>query len=142
MKFKLFPVSDSLYTQLRNLPFPSGKAATTELKLSLLSPELNRSCNTKKLVEASSSTGSRRPVQFKMALIGKYPWLMVGDQGAFCIYCKLFCTEGNRPRTPGALTALPFTQRLLMIMYLQLTISQQMRVVCRSSQWLNSSSPI
>lgn len=33
----------------------------------------------------------------------------MGDEGGFCIYCKLFCNGNNKPRVAGALTKKPWT---------------------------------
>ena len=33
----------------------------------------------------------------------------MGDEGGFCIYCKLFCNGNNKPRVAGVLTMKPWT---------------------------------
>ena len=43
-----------------------------------------------------------------LALIGSHKWLMIGDEGGFCIWCKLFYTaEGSEK--PGEFVRVPFT---------------------------------
>ena len=93
-------------------PFPAGAQATKELKQALLSKDLIRAVNTHKLVETSAS-GSRRTCYFPSERIEdytkKYKWLFVGDCGAVCIYCKLFCDSKNRPQVACVLTGKPWT---------------------------------
>ena len=101
-----------MYEELLKLPFPAGARATKELKQALLSKDLIRAVNTHKLVETSAS-GSRRTCYFPSERIEdytkKYKWLFVGDSGAVCIYCKLFCDSKNRPQVAGVLTGKPWT---------------------------------
>ena len=101
-----------MYEELLKLPFPAGARATKELKQALLSKDLIRAVNTHKLVETSAS-GSRRTCYFPSERIEdytkKYKWLFVGDSGAVCIYCKLFCDSKNRPQVAGVLTGKPCT---------------------------------
>ena len=101
-----------MYKELLKLPFPAGARATKELKQALLSKDLMRAVNTHKLVETSAS-GSRRTCYFPSERIEdytkKYKWLFVGDCGAVCIYCKLFCDSKNRPKVAGVLTGKPWT---------------------------------
>lgn len=102
MLFAIFP---ALYEKLKLLRFPPGQFATESLKKDLLDPKLCRSVNTHELVETSNK---RRNCKFNKDYVKKYPWLMIGDDGAFCIHCKLFCSESEKPRIAGGLTGRPW----------------------------------
>lgn len=102
-------VPSDLYKFLKDLQFPPGhaNAISSALKVELLAPTLRRQVQTRVLVEPAAS--KRRAVKFNTSLPSKYKWLMVGDDGAYCIYCKLFCTNASRPRIAGEFTAKPYT---------------------------------
>ena len=92
-----------LYGRLAELPFPAGFRATDELKACLLlDPGLVRAVNKKTLFEKRKSG---KEVKFNLAAIQEPKWLFIGDDGAYCIYCKLYCNEANKPRVKGALTS-------------------------------------
>lgn len=74
-----------------------------ELRKALLDSTLVRSVQTKDLWEPATATRSR--VRFKNTLVNDYKWLIMGDHGGFCIWCKLFCSD---LKNPGELTAKPY----------------------------------
>lgn len=95
-----------LYSALRDLPFPIVKV-DKNLFSELLNPDLKRIATKKRLIE--KSTSSRRAVTFNSKLLADYKWLMVGEHGGYCIYCKLFCRSQDLPRRkPGELTYKPY----------------------------------
>ena len=73
-------------------------------KQMLLSPALDRKAYSKVPTEVRK----RRKSRFSQDLLQKHPWLFVGDEGGFCIPCKLFCTELSKPRLPGEFLVKPF----------------------------------
>lgn len=98
----LLDIISALYEKLKLLKFPPGRDATETLKKDLLSTTC-RSVNTHELVQKRKRTS-----KFNTSYVKKYDWLMIGDEGAFCIYCKLFCTANEKPRIAGALTSHPW----------------------------------
>lgn len=85
-----------------------SNSASTEVMKELLSPTLDRQVQTKKLSEESKS---RNKVSFDShKWTQKYKWLITGNEGCFCIICKLFCNKASKPRIPGILTAKPYTR--------------------------------
>lgn len=95
----------ALYDDLLALEFPPGRHATDDLKRKLLQPNLLRNVATGPLIEGGKS---RRPTSFDISYVKKYSWLMVGDKGIVCIYCKLFLNSSNKPNRPGGLLSKPW----------------------------------
>lgn len=61
--------------------------------------------NTRPLIEIKDG----RPRRFKMSLLETHPWLIVGNSGGYCRYCKLFLTAKSGPRKPGKFIIKPYT---------------------------------
>ena len=95
-----------MYQKLIKLPFPAGRAASTQFKLDLLDEGLHRNVCTKDLF---SKGLSRRRTKFDMSYFTKHKWLFAGDEGIFWIYCKLFLTSQSQPNIPGGLLSKPWT---------------------------------
>lgn len=78
-----------------------------DLKRELLSEDLMRDVTTKSLYVKGKS---RRGMTFnKSAAVKDHEWLFLGDNGAFCIPCKLFCSGSSVPKRAGGLTSEPWT---------------------------------
>ena len=92
---------------MKALQFPCPSSSVNDaIKLKLLSTKLNRIACTKPLKEVRKNG---RISTFDNKLVSKHPWLFAGDEGCFCIFCKLFCTAKSRPKVAGRFLTAPFT---------------------------------
>ena len=96
----------SIYERLHHMKFPPPVLARG-FKHEVL--DLKDRCFTKrKLVDVGNN--KRRSVTLdKIEVLNKYPWLILGSHGGYCIYFKVFCKPSSAPRSAGELTAKPFT---------------------------------
>lgn len=101
--------ANSLYAKLLKLPFPNPgtHALSVADKKTLLSDTLKRYVAVNKLVDKSLS-GKRGNCRFDPELTSRYKWLFTGDEGSFCIVCKIFCTRLSMPRMKSKFTSFPF----------------------------------
>ena len=79
-----------------------------ETKRRMLSKDLNRNATTKILVDKPKKPAGRGVCKFKVKSLDTHKWLMMGDEGGYCIICKLFCPSSQKPRVESAFTSKPF----------------------------------
>lgn len=84
------------------MPYPAPSMNAEKLQRYL---EAAGAVNTTQLVELKDGW----PRKFNMNLLNSHDWLIIGDAGGFCLYCKLFLTSTTGPRKPGKFIAKPYT---------------------------------
>lgn len=92
---------------LKQLPFPVPSSVGSDVKYRFLNLTVQqRSSQTVTLKQEVSKNLFKK---FNVDMIRKHSWLMMGNEGGFCLHCKLFCTHTNKPKSAGSFTAKPYT---------------------------------